>query len=308
MIRMTSLPDPEPVKSQELCVVALTAFVLFPVFGWTCLRDSLSSFVPIVVLLVVATTMLTLCLRTMFAYPTLIPLVDYNDVEQTWFGHRMALPGEYQHIPVVLCATYAFVIAFGALASLMCHVSVATIPLFYVAGLVAFYLWHVADHTLPDSELRRIHMIHHHEKYPQHLFYGNQEGWDGMEEQDLLQARSVPLVTLFSLMFQPKETTSFRWSHEGPLLGMLLAIVFVAHFCMDVPWSACGFAVTGYSLMASLGSAIHMSFHEIGFEWEPYPWYRELRALHMIHHMHRKNYAMVNVMVDVVFGSLMVSV
>ena len=106
-------------------------------------------------------------------------------------------------------------------------------------------------------------------------------------------------------MNNPASTV--RVAHEGPIFLGMASILGFAKFVLGTSTVTCMFALVGYVFMASLGSAIHMSFHERGFHLEPYAWYRELRSLHMIHHIHRKNYAMVNVLVDIVFGSLLLS-
>lgn len=66
------------------------------------------------------------------------------------------------------------------------------------------------------------------------------------------------------------------------------------------------FVLAGYIIMALLGSALHISFHIRGFELEPYAWYRELRTVHYLHHLDDVNFAMVNVFIDVLFGTLKV--
>ena len=58
--------------------------------------------------------------------------------------------------------------------------------------------------------------------------------------------------------------------------------------------------------MAMVGNALHMSFHVRGFHLEEYAWYRELRALHYIHHLGdmKSNLAMLNLGMDGLFRSL----
>ena len=43
----------------------------------------------------------------------------------------------------------------------------------------------------------------------------------------------------------------------------------------------CAFVVFLLAVMASVGNAMHMSFHVKGFHLEKYDWYMELRALHV---------------------------
>ena len=63
----------------------------------------------------------------------------------------------------------------------------------------------------------------------------------------------------------------------------------------------------GNMVMALVGSALHISFHVRDFQLEPYAWYRELRTLHYFHHLDRKNFAMANIIVDLIFCSLLIS-
>lgn len=240
---------------------------------------------------------------TTMMQPSAIPLENYDEYRKTWFGHRMSKEGEWFHIPVALCATYSFVLCYGAIVSLVSPTThVLSIPAFYGAGLLVFYAWHVAAHTWENSELKRYHMIHHHETYPQDDFFGDRHPGVQQERQD----RGGEPHTLWSLM-NPANSATSSLAHEGPIIVGMASILLFAKFYLGASTITCLFALLGYAFMASLGGAIHMSFHERGFHLEQYAWYRELRSLHMIHHMHRKNYAMVNVLVDIVFGSLLLS-
>ena len=231
-----------------------------------------------------------------------IPRLPYDVHMSTWFGHFMSKEGEWQHIPVVLCATYSFVFMYGAIASLVTGCPILCIPTYYLLGLVLFYLWHWAAHEWEGSQLHQIHMLHHQDRYPRHDFCGDNHPAVQQERAD----RGNRAATLLALM-NPVGSTTTTWAHEGPLLLGIVGILLVARLVMGLSWGTCAFVLCGFLFMGTFGSAIHMSFHERGFELEPYAWYRELRSLHMIHHMHRKNFAMVNILLDLVFSSLMLS-
>lgn len=229
-----------------------------------------------------------------------IPCREYDAEREVWFGHLMSSEAEWTHIPTVLFATHSFVFLYGSVVSLISpDTSLLTIPLFYSVGLLAFYLWHVAAHELEQTELHRIHMEHHQDRYPQRDFYGDSHP---EVQAERLKRKSRP-ETIWSLM-NPSSSTTLSFFHEGPLLLSMIAIVVAAKLILGATVITCALALVGYGFMASFGSAVHMSFHERGFQWEHYAWYRELRSLHMIHHMERKNYAMVNVLLDLAFGSL----
>lgn len=254
--------------------------------------------------LIISSGILFLSLWTM-GYKTEIPEEPYNAERETWFGHKMSEEGEWKHIPAVLCATYSFVLSYGSIVSLIAGPSmhVLTIPAFYIIGLIAFYIWHVAAHEWEDSELHREHMRHHQVRYPQHDFYGDFN--DHVQTQR--RARDSKPHTTLSLMRPMGSATTNTIAHEGPLVLAVIAIVVGANLILGVTLLGCAFALVGFVFMSLFGSAIHISFHERDFELEPYAWYRELRALHLIHHMHHKNYAMVNVILDMIFCSFLLS-
>jgi hypothetical protein len=233
-----------------------------------------------------------------------IPDLLYDSENETWFGHRMSRAGEWENIPITLCATYSFVLSYGALVSLVAgyETHVLTVPAFYLVGLVAFYMWHVAAHEWESSELHRVHMLHHQVRYPQSDFYGDYDH----DVQSERQAYGLSPRTMLALM-NPTSSTTTTIAHEGPLVVAVVAIVFVGHLVFRVTILASLLVLLGFGFMSTFGSAVHMSFHERGFELEPYAWYRELRSLHMIHHMHRKNYAMVNVLLDIAFCSFLLT-
>ena len=232
-----------------------------------------------------------------------IPEDPYDPVRETWFGHTMARKGEWTNIPVILVAMYSPVLGHGAVVSIIAgpESSLLCIPAFYIVGMVAFYSWHMAAHRLENTELNRVHMLHHQDRFPQHDFYGDSK----LDMQRKRDARGGGPKTMLSLMnpFRPAaEPTSL--GHEGPLVLVVLAVLVFANLLLHVSTTTCLWALLGFLLLMSVGSAIHMSFHERGFQFESYDWIRELRALHMIHHMRRKNYAMVNVILDMTFCSL----
>jgi hypothetical protein len=235
-----------------------------------------------------------------------IPLDPYEPVRETWFGHRMAREGEWKNIPVALVATYSFVVAYGAFVGIVAgpETHLLCIPGFYIVGLCVFYLWHVAAHQLENTELHRVHMLHHQDRFPQSDFYGDLHP----EFQSERLARGGKPQTMLCLMNPVRRTADpTSLAHEGPLVVGVFAIVCFAKFVLHTTTATCLLALLGFTLMTFFGNAIHMSFHERDFELEPYAWYRELRALHMIHHMHRKNYAMANIILDALFCSLVLS-
>ena len=86
------------------------------------------------------------------------------------------------------------------------------------------------------------------------------------------------------------------------------AILLVGHSVLGHSALTLAFVFALYLVMASLGNALHMSFHVRGFHLERHAWFRELRSLHYIHHIGdmKSNLAMLNMGMDGVFGSLAV--
>ena len=219
------------------------------------------------------------------------------------YGDRMALDGECCHIVMLLGAYYSLIGMLASVDAMLDGDSASTrsllrIPLFYLSGMVMFMVWHLLAHYLPESNpLKRAHMVHHRNNYPSGDFYGD----DTEEGQRLNQAKP----TLLQLM-SPFQSSTASLQHEGTLF-MLMAVPVASAAFMQVPWHSIGLAAAMYLVVALVGSAIHISFHIRNFELEPYAWYRELRSLHLLHHETRKNFAMVNMILDFLLHTLQLS-
>jgi hypothetical protein len=84
--------------------------------------------------------------------------------------------------------------------------------------------------------------------------------------------------------------------------GVVIAIAYGA----GVGWPSLVSSLILAGVMGSVGSALHSSFHVKGFALERYAWYRELRALHYLHHLGdmKSNFAVLNMGLDATFKSL----
>ena len=170
---------------------------------------------------------------------------------------------------------------------------------YYAAGMVAFYAWHVLAHC-SHGAMHELHMRHHRSDYPRDDFYGDRSG------APVRYFGAGPPPTLARLL-NPAHSMTATAAHEGPLAGLFVLIIAAGRVVVGSSVSTLAAVAVLYGVMGVVGSALHMSFHVRGFELERFAWYRELRALHYIHHVHKKNYAMVNTAVDLVFGSLQLS-
>lgn len=169
---------------------------------------------------------------------------------------------------------------------------------FYFAFLIIFYLWHLAAHEKRSGEMYQIHMNHHLKNFPPAHFYGRNE--NSVEQ---LYGSKTP--TLFHLM-DPRRSTSFSWKHEGPLYVGFAVLIASSRWLFDLNVTTLLAAMLLGGVMGSVGSALHSSFHVRGFQLERFQWYRELRALHYLHHLGdmKSNYAVLNLGLDALFRSL----
>lgn len=209
----------------------------------------------------------------------------------------MAKEGEVSNVWKSTAAVYSFLATYAALAAIITGCHLATVPVYYVMIMVAFYGWHYASHTY-HGPMRDVHMRHHKRYYAFNDFYGDKSG-------AIRQQFVVPPTTLLTLM-NPRNSMTLELAHEGPLALAGLTILIAGCLLAHTSYGTLAFLLVGAVFMALIGSALHKSFHVRGFELEPFAWYRELRALHYLHHVHHVNFAMVNVHVDRVFGSFQV--
>jgi hypothetical protein len=258
------------------------------------------------------------------------------DKQSREFGDHMAKEGETSHIPTIIIIMYLNLFVFSWLGSYVNQdCSMWTLPLFYVAGMVAFYLWHRLAHSewystqckqlgLPYlAEMHEMHMEHHLENFPPSDFYGSASLFAEMYPtgrptlwalMDLTKTTRIASGTNLSneLSSKKKQGSSKGDSHsplahEWPLLAEML-IIILAGFWLGYSFGTMFFVFVLYFTMASVGNALHMSFHVRNFHLEKYAWYRELRSLHYIHHIGdmKSNLAMLNLGMDGLFHSLVV--
>jgi hypothetical protein len=104
-----------------------------------------------------------------------------------------------------------------------------------------------------------------------------------------------------------RRSTNFTFAHEGILYVMMFAALACERFLFGYSWRTVAASLAMASFIGSVGSALHSSFHVKGFELERFQWYKELRALHYIHHLGstQHNFGVFNIgMVDGVLNSV----
>jgi len=216
------------------------------------------------------------------------------------FGDHMELDGETSHMPTIMVLYYASIVFYSLLVSWMCGTGLWTTIWYYVAGMIAFYLWHLMAHSELTGDMHEIHLRHHVYTHPPSAFYGISTFLD-------LGKEDCP--TFLDLLLQSKTTTT-PLAHEGPLYILLAIILVGGRLICGSSLATLGMVFVLYLAMGVIGNAMHMSFHVKHFGLERYAWYRELRALHFLHHLGdmESNLAMVNSGMDNAMGSLAVHV
>mmetsp|Transcript_44040 Transcript_44040/g.137974 ORF Transcript_44040/g.137974 Transcript_44040/m.137974 type:complete len:586 (-) Transcript_44040:74-1831(-) len=218
------------------------------------------------------------------------------------FGDHMALEGETSNIAHVMLLYYLAVFLLSVFARKVCGAGWWTIPLYYAAGMFAFYVWHLMAHSKWTGRMNDIHMRHHVYTYPPSAFYGR-------TATTIREELGKDCPTLMDLLL-PNKTITMQLAHEGPLYLFMGIILAAGRWIAGSSLSTLGVVLLSYMAMGLIGNAMHMSFHVKGFELERYAWYRELRALHYLHHLGdmKSNLAMVNLGMDGAMGSLATSV
>jgi hypothetical protein len=104
-----------------------------------------------------------------------------------------------------------------------------------------------------------------------------------------------------------RRSTNFTFAHEGILYVMLFAALACERLLLGLSWGTVAASLAMACFIGAVGSALHSSFHVKGFELERFQWYKELRALHYIHHLGstQHNFGVFNIgMVDGVLNSV----
>lgn len=216
----------------------------------------------------------------------------------TFFGDQMAGHAEISHLPRIKAPLYSALVAYSAAVGMALHAPAYAMLLYYVAGLSVYYCWHRLAHCAAAGDIYKVHMEHHHEHFPPDDFYGDSSG-------AVEAIYGEPTPTLLGLLKDTKQGR-VRWSHEGSLVAAFVVLLLGGQYAAHCSWWVTLAAAVMYAVMATIGTAMHMSYHVRNFEMERFAWYRELRTLHLIHHMRNANFAMVNTTIDLAYGSLVV--
>ena len=222
------------------------------------------------------------------------------------FGDLMAQEGRVSNIPSIIVVLLAVLGAYAWLVSHVAGVSFWLIPTYYVLGMTAFFAWHALAHSPISGACHEIHMRHHLIHFPPKRFYGTAALFASMYPEG--QPTIWSLMDIRKTSADGAGASREHWPlvHEGPMIVMMVGLLGLGYFAFGVPAAGIGAVFVMYTAMGVVGGALHFSFHVRHFHLEAYAWYRELRALHHIHHMGdmKSNLAMLNVGFDALFGSL----
>ena len=263
----------------------------------------------------------------------------HGDKERQFSDH-MAAEGETSHIPTVILSMYAAIAAYSYSVHRVVGCSIWAMGIYYALGMVAAYLWHILAHSEKYyelcrklglnyfSEMHELHMEHHLDRFPPSHFYGTAALFAAMYPKgrptiwtlmDLSKTTNMADGTALSneigsdgkkkgmgkVVIEGADKQHSFLAHEWPLIFLMICILLAGQvYHRNSYLTAFGFGM--YAVMASVGNALHMSYHVRNFHLEKYAWYNELRTLHYIHHLGdmKSNLFMLNCGLETLVSSL----
>lgn len=182
---------------------------------------------------------------------------------------------------------YLLIIGYSFFVSYLTGTHLIVNLLIYKGISLCRYFWHYQAHVriwfIPYNEdCIKIH-DRHHKKYTEDHFYG-----DGTDKGEDLLYRSLPFMTPFRheafLYIQYTIFFSFLAIIGFSKLNILLYIILTL-------------------LLTIYNNYMHIAFHIYNFWLDKYKFFRELRAIHYLHHVldFTQNYGMGNLDLDILF-------
>jgi hypothetical protein len=212
----------------------------------------------------------------------------------------MANESDVSHVPTMLMVMYGAVALYSWFVSSFTGSAWWLQLAFYFVDLLVFYAWHWACHQ-SWSPMFPMHMQHHLTNNPVSRFFSSDEQNLRKYGRTDFDSWAKALVVL-----NPMQSSNVRhgWKHEGPLFAANAVVLAVAANFVSLGDLVGAFFMGG--AMGILGAGLHSSFHVRSFVLTKYAWYRELRALHFLHHCgdQKANLAVLNLGIDHLFGSL----
>jgi hypothetical protein len=209
------------------------------------------------------------------------------------------LPAHPERLLTFVLPLYVGIVAAYALgAAYVTGCAWYAMPVYYWLFMGAFYVWHYQAHTpvawLPfNAACRAYHTQHHWVDYPPTAFFGT-------AAKRVAKARAVAAQGAWTHALPLASS----FAHEA-LLYVQLAVILVASAAAGVRWPTLAAAVLQAGIIGYVGNLMHESFHARDSAFARFRWWRELRALHYVHHLGsaRHNYSIGNFAIDAVMGS-----
>jgi hypothetical protein len=82
------------------------------------------------------------------------------------YGDMMAKEGAVSHIPTIICIMYGAIGTTSVACTLASGDPWYTIPVYYLAFMFAFYVWHWMAHQKWTGIMNELHMDHHLSRFP----------------------------------------------------------------------------------------------------------------------------------------------
>jgi len=234
-----------------------------------------------------------------FCIIVLCLILLFSETEETGekieggFGDMMSKKGYIGNIWRPILALFVFIYYYSKITK----ISLYTILCYYLIGVLGYYLWHVRAHQ-KTSMMYKTHMKHHKEDYPIDDFYGDKS----KANIKLFGNQNNPPT--FLQLLNPTKSMSLHIEHDGWLYLIIICILLFGKYIFKTNNYTLIYIFIGYIIIACVGSSLHISYHIRNFEFQKYAWYRELRMLHYFHHSSNKNYTMVNILIDIMFNTL----
>lgn len=190
-------------------------------------------------------------------------------------------------------AEYSLMFLISAIVSNYNKTSIFIIPIYFVIGYIIFYIWHTYAHY-SNGGINEEHMIHHIHNFPKDDFFG-------------LNRKDKPFyghTPTFIDLLNPNKSMTLNLGHDGSLFIPLIILVLIGKFVFKNTNLTMLVVLIMYFSYGIFETAMHAALHVKNFEFEKYEWFRELRALHYQHHVDKKNFSIVNMFYDFIFGSL----
>ena len=208
------------------------------------------------------------------------------------------MSGKISNIWKPIFAEINLLLFLGVLISFLTNKSIFIIPIFYFCALIIFYCWHYYAHN-SNGVINKKHMMHHNIYFKHDDFYGDHSNF-------IKNYFNNNVSTFINLLLSPQKSVTLDFAHDESLIFMFILLLIFSKFVCNVDNISIISCFIIISIAVLFQIAIHTSYHIRDFEFEKYAWFRELRSLHYNHHIHKKIFSMINMLIDLLFNSLVI--